>query len=42
VKCVVIVKLILETGLWENVRNLNNNHANDKIAFDEPITKENL
>jgi hypothetical protein len=40
VKCVVIVKLILETDPWENIRNLTNNHANDKIAFDEPGTKE--
>ena len=42
VKCVVIVKLTLETDRWENIRNLTNNHANYKIAFDEPGTKENL
>jgi hypothetical protein len=41
-KCVVIVKLIFETDSWENIRNLTNNHANDKTAIDEPGTKENL
>jgi len=42
VKCVVVVKLILETYRWENIRNLTDNHANDKIAFDETGTKETL
>lgn len=42
VKCVVIVKLILETDRWENIRNLTDSHANDNIAFEETCTKENL